>query len=110
MANPPQPAFAQRSRAELIDRLRRETFDLAVIGGGITGAGIARDAALRGISVALVEQRDFAGGTSSRSGRMVHGGLRYVEMLQFGIVAQAVAERGILTAMAPHLVTPLLLT
>src|SRR5438034_6898548 len=110
MSAQPQPAFSQRSRAELIDRLRRETFDLAVIGGGITGAGIARDAALRGLKTALVEKQDFAGGTSSRSGRMIHGGLRYIEMLQFSIVAQAVAERATLSAMAPHLVTPLLIT
>ncbi len=81
--------------------------DLLVIGGGINGAGIARDAALRGLDVALVEARDLAYGTSSRSSKLVHGGLRYLEQLEFGLVFEAVSERRILMDIAPHLVRPL---
>jgi len=87
--------------------LANNTFDLAIIGGGILGAGIARDAALRGLTVALVEKGDFASGTSSRSTKLVHGGLRYLEHLSFGLVAESCRERMILLDMAPHLVTPL---
>lgn len=83
------------------------TFDVAIVGGGIIGAGIARDAALRGLSVALVEKGDFASGTSSRSTKLVHGGLRYLEQLSFGLVAESCRERSILLDMAPHLVKPL---
>jgi glycerol-3-phosphate dehydrogenase len=80
-------------------------FDVLVIGGGVVGSGCALDAATRGLSVALVEARDWAGGTSSRSSKLVHGGLRYLEMLDFGLVGEALAERGlILTRLAPHLV------
>lgn len=93
----------KRNPAELADKL----FDLAIIGGGILGAGIARDAALRGLSVALVEKGDFASGTSSRSTKLVHGGLRYLEHLSLGLVAESCRERSILLEMAPHLVTPL---
>ena len=93
-------------RAAQIDQLKSQTFDVLVIGGGITGAGIARDATLRGLKTALVEKQDFAGGTSGNSARFIHGGLRYVEMLQLGVVYQACAERGILGDIAPHLVTP----
>ena len=99
-----------QARAADRERLRRETFDLAIIGGGITGAGIARDAALRGFRAALLERGDFASGTSSRSARLAHGGLRYVEMLQFGVVRQACAERQILDRLAPHQVTPIAFT
>jgi glycerol-3-phosphate dehydrogenase len=87
--------------------LANKTFDLAIIGGGILGAGIARDATLRGLSVALVEKGDFASGTSSRSTKLVHGGLRYLEQLSFGLVAESCRERSILLEMASHLVTPL---
>ncbi|MBC8354502.1 MAG: glycerol-3-phosphate dehydrogenase/oxidase [Planctomycetes bacterium] len=87
--------------------LANKTFDLAIVGGGILGAGIARDAALRGLSVALVEKGDFASGTSSRSTKLVHGGLRYLEHLSLGLVAESCRERGILLDMAPHLVKPL---
>ncbi len=83
------------------------TFDLLVIGGGITGSGIARDAARRGLSVAVVESRDLASGTSSRSSKLVHGGLRYLEMYEFSLVFEAVSERKILMDIAPHLVHPL---
>ncbi len=82
-------------------------FDLLVIGGGITGAGVARDAALRGLQVALVEKDDFASGTSSRSSRLVHGGIRYLEHGQLGMVRESVRERETLLRIAPHLVHPL---
>lgn len=84
-----------------------EEFDLAVIGGGINGAGIARDAASRGLKVALVEANDFASGTSSRSSKLIHGGVRYLENFEFGLVFEALAERALLFKMAPHLVHPL---
>jgi len=82
-----------------------ETVDLLVIGGGITGAGIARDAALRGLRVALVEQRDFASGTSSRSTKLIHGGLRYLRQGNFRLVREALTERSRILHLAPHLVT-----
>jgi glycerol-3-phosphate dehydrogenase len=95
----------QRSAA--LARMRKETFDVLVIGGGATGTGCALDAASRGLSVALVEARDFASGTSSRSSKLIHGGLRYLEMLDFGLVREALHERGLLaTRLAPHLVRP----
>ena len=81
--------------------------DLLVIGGGITGAGVARDAARRGLSVALIEMNDLAWGTSSRSSKLVHGGLRYLESYEFSLVFEAVSERRILMDLAPHLVNPL---
>jgi glycerol-3-phosphate dehydrogenase len=81
--------------------------DLLVIGGGITGAGIARDAALRGLRVALVEARDFGSGTSSRSSRLIHGGLRYLEQGQLHLVLESLRERAVLRRLAPHLVRPL---
>ncbi len=83
------------------------TFDLLIIGGGITGAGAARDAAHRGLRVALLDQSDLASGTSSRSSKLVHGGLRYLEQGEFSLVFEAVAERRILQEIAPHLVNPL---
>jgi glycerol-3-phosphate dehydrogenase len=84
-----------------------ERFDLAVVGGGITGVGIALDAASRGLSVMLVEARDIAVGTSSRSSKLIHGGLRYLEMLDFRLVREALSERRLLrTRLAPHLVRP----
>jgi glycerol-3-phosphate dehydrogenase len=87
--------------------LSGRTVDLLVIGGGIIGAGIARDAALRGLSVALVEQDDFASGTTSRPTRLIHGGLRYLELFDFGLVRGDMREREILLRIAPHLVFPL---
>jgi glycerol-3-phosphate dehydrogenase len=81
--------------------------DLLVIGGGITGAGVARDAALRGMRVGLVEKGDFGCGTSSRSSKIIHGGVRYLEYLQFGLVQESARERRILERVAPHLVHPL---
>ena len=82
-------------------------FDLAIVGGGITGAGVARDAASRGLKVALIEGSDFASGTSSRSSKLIHGGIRYLENLEFGLVFEALSERTRLFELAPHLVHPL---
>lgn len=93
------------TRAEMWCRLD-EPVDLLVIGGGITGCGIVRDAAMRGLRVALVEARDFGFGTSSRSSKLVHGGLRYLEQMELRLVFEAVSERRILTEIAPHLVHP----
>ena len=89
------------------DVLVRETFDLIVVGGGIIGAGIARDAALRGLKTLLLEKEDFAYGTTSRSSRLIHGGLRYLRRLEFRLVRQDMREREILLGIAPHLVHPL---
>src|SRR4029077_4690408 len=89
-------------------RLDHEQFDVVVIGGGVVGAGAALDAATRGLKVALVEARDFASGTSSRSSKMFHGGLRYLEQLELGLVREALYERELsLKTLAPHLVKPL---
>jgi glycerol-3-phosphate dehydrogenase len=87
--------------------LEGSRFDVLVIGGGITGAGVARDAAMRGLTVALVDKEDFASGTSSRSSRLVHGGIRYLEYAQIGMVRESVRERETLLRIAPHLVHPL---
>ena len=95
------------ARAETWRRLARDRFDLLVVGGGITGSGVALDAASRGLSTALVEARDIASGTSSRSSKLIHGGLRYLEQLDFGLVREALRERELmLTRLAPHLVHP----
>jgi glycerol-3-phosphate dehydrogenase len=104
-------ASLKLDREQHWSRLERETFDLAVIGAGVVGAGVAWDAALRGYRVALVEQEDFAFGTSSRSSRMIHGGLRYLEYLHLGLVREASQERGVLLRLAPGLVrrTPFLI-
>jgi glycerol-3-phosphate dehydrogenase len=95
------------SRDDAIDALAGEQFDVVVIGGGITGAGVALDAASRGYSVALVEQADFASGTSSRSSKLVHGGLRYLQKFDLGLVREALLERQLMVRLAPHLVRPL---
>jgi glycerol-3-phosphate dehydrogenase len=100
----PRP-LADRARA--FDRMSSERFDVLVVGGGITGVGVARDAALRGLSVALVERDDFASGTSSRSSRLVHGGLRYLEHGHLHLVFESSLERRRLLDLAPHLVRPL---
>lgn len=99
--------FSHRTRHENLQKLRNEKFDLVIIGGGISGAGVARDAASRGMRVALVEANDFASGTSSRSSKLIHGGIRYLENLEFGLVFEALSERRNLTEIAPHLVHPL---
>lgn len=95
------------NRSAMLQALQDSEHDLLVIGGGITGAGVAREASLRGLSTALVERRDFACGTSSRSTKLVHGGLRYLRNFDFGLVREAVSERQRLLAMAPHLVNPM---
>lgn len=98
----PQPL---RHRDATWRHLRDEVFDLLVIGGGVNGAAIARDAVLRGMSVALIERRDFASGTSSRSSKLIHGGVRYLEHGELGLVLEACRERDLLrTRLAPHLV------
>ncbi len=95
------------SRADALAALADEPFDVLVIGGGITGAGVALDAASRGYSVGLVEKGDYARGTSSRSSKLVHGGLRYLQNFDLGLVREALLERQLLAALAPHLVRPL---
>jgi glycerol-3-phosphate dehydrogenase len=95
------------ARADALNALATEHFDVVVIGGGITGAGVAFDAATRGFSVALVERADFAAGTSSRSSKLVHGGLRYLQNFDLGLVREALLERQLMVALAPHLVHPL---
>ena len=100
-------ALGPGTRAEAVARLEREQLDVLVVGGGITGVGIALDAAARGLSVGLIEARDLAAGTSSRSSKLIHGGLRYLEMLEFKLVHEALRERRLLlTRVAPHLVRP----
>lgn len=100
-------AFGVTERADSIRRLGQERFDLLVVGGGITGAGIFRDAVLRGLNVALIERDDFASGTSSRSSKLVHGGLRYLEQYDFGLVYESTQERARLMRLARHVVRPL---
>src|SRR6188472_1558596 len=94
------------SRTDALEALGGEPFDVVVIGGGITGAGVALDAASRGYSVALVEREDYASGTSSRSSKMVHGGLRYLQNFDLGLVREALLERQLMVELAPHLVYP----
>jgi glycerol-3-phosphate dehydrogenase len=94
-------------RATAVTALAAEEFDVVVVGGGITGAGVALDAATRGYSVALVERHDYASGTSSRSSKLVHGGLRYLQNFDLGLVREALIERQIMVGLAPHLVKPL---
>lgn len=100
-------SFSFIDRLKNISRLQSHEFDLVIIGGGITGAGAARDAAMRGLKVALIEARDFASGTSSRSSKLVHGGIRYLENMEFKLVFEALNERNKLFEMCPHLVHPL---
>jgi glycerol-3-phosphate dehydrogenase len=94
-------------RERHLARLPREKFDVAIVGGGITGAGIALDLAARGLSVALVDRADFAAGTSSRSSKLIHGGLRYLAQFQFGVTREALHERHVLQRLAPGLVEPM---
>jgi glycerol-3-phosphate dehydrogenase len=95
------------SRTEHLERLKEREFDLLIIGGGITGAGIARDAAMRGLSVALLEARDYCSGTSSKSSKMLHGGIRYLEQLEFALVFEASQERRLHSdLLSPHLASP----
>lgn len=99
--------FSFRTREHAFQRFRNEEFDLLIVGGGITGAAVARDASSRGLSVALVERRDFAFGTSSRSSKLVHGGLRYLQNFELSLVFEALSERAHLLKSAPRRVRPL---
>jgi len=99
-------AISSLERDATLDRLERERFDCVIVGGGITGAGIAREAALRGLSVALLEARDFASGTSSRSSKLIHGGLRYLAMGDVSLVRSTALERKVIHRLAPHLAEP----
>jgi glycerol-3-phosphate dehydrogenase len=95
------------SRAEAIRKMAETELDILVVGGGVVGAGSALDAVTRGLTTAIVEARDWASGTSSRSSKLIHGGLRYLEMLDFGLVREALTERGLLLdRIAPHLIRP----
>ena len=94
-------------RSQALAALASDEFDVVVVGGGITGAGVALDAASRGYSVALLERADYASGTSSRSSKLVHGGLRYLQNFDLGLVREALLERQLMVALAPHLVRPL---
>ena len=98
--------FSTLHREEIVNQLKSETFDVLVIGGGITGAGIALDAESRGLKTALVEMQDFAAGTSSRSTKLVHGGLRYLKQFEIKMVAEVGKERAIVYENGPHVTTP----
>ncbi len=100
--------LSPEDRVAALERLETEPFDVVVVGGGVVGTGCALDAATRGLSTALLEARDWAAGTSSRSSKLIHGGLRYLEQLEFGLVREALAERHLLlTRLCPHLVKPI---
>lgn len=101
------PPFSPETRAATLAALGAADLDLVIIGGGITGAGVARDAALRGLRVALLERADWAAGTSSRSSKLIHGGVRYLQQGDVGLVRESAAERAVLRRIAPHLATPL---
>jgi glycerol-3-phosphate dehydrogenase len=98
--------FSAKSRTRILDEMSNEKLDLLVIGGGITGAGIAWDAASRGLSVGLIEMQDFGEGTSSRSTKLIHGGLRYLKQLEINLVREVGRERALLYERAPHIVRP----
>lgn len=100
-------ALSPQGRTQALADMGQGELDVLVVGGGVVGSGAALDAATRGLSVGLVEARDWASGTSSRSSKLIHGGLRYLEMLDFRLVAEALKERGLLLRyLAPHLVRP----
>ena len=98
--------FSYYNREKITTDLKKTEFDLLIIGGGITGAGIALDAASRGMKVALIEKNDFASGTSSKSTKLIHGGLRYLKQFDFWLVKEVGTERAIVHKLAPHLVVP----
>jgi glycerol-3-phosphate dehydrogenase len=100
------PSLTPTTRDERLDLLEADRFDLIIVGGGITGAGVARDAAARGLTVALLEADDFAAGTSSRSSKLIHGGLRYLASGEIDLVRKTARERTAVHAMAPHLAEP----
>src|SRR5947208_10882036 len=94
-------------RAKQIESLLSTPLDLLIVGGGIVGSGIARDAAMRGLRVGLIEQHDFAFGTSSRSSRLLHGGLRYLAQGRLGLVHESSVEKAVIARIAPHLAEPM---
>ena len=98
--------FSAQTRKENINKLSSDQVDLLIIGGGITGAGLALHAAARGIKVGLIEMQDFAGGTSSRSTKLVHGGLRYLKQFDVELVSDVAKERAVIGKNAPHIVQP----
>ncbi|SFW21530.1 glycerol-3-phosphate dehydrogenase/oxidase [Cellulophaga fucicola] len=98
--------FSVLDRPEQLKKIASTKFDLIIIGGGVTGAGIALDASSRGLSVCLVEKKDFASGTSNKSTKLIHGGLRYLKQLEIGLVRESGSERAIVHKLAPHLVVP----
>jgi glycerol-3-phosphate dehydrogenase len=100
-------SFSFLDRKNIIKKMSSTEYDVVIIGGGITGAGVARDAASRGMKVALIEASDFASGTSSRSSKLIHGGIRYLENMEFHLVFEALSERATLFKIAPHMVHPL---
>lgn len=99
-------SFSAKNRRDIIEQMSNSSFDVLIIGGGITGAGIALDATTRGLKVALIEMQDFASGTSGRSTKLIHGGLRYLKQLEFKLVAEVGKEREIIHRIAPHLTKP----
>ena len=107
MATPEPGSLSLDQRTAALRDMSERPLDILVIGGGVTGVGCALDAATRGLRVGLVEQRDLASGTSSRSSKLMHGGLRYLEQMDFALVHEALQERGLhTTSIAPHLVRP----
>lgn len=98
--------FSTLNRHAIIEKLKTTEFDLVIIGGGITGAGIALEASSRGLNTCLIEKNDFASGTSSKSTKLIHGGLRYLKQFEIGLVHESGSERAILHSLAPHLVIP----
>jgi len=99
-------SFSVLHRAAQIKTLSSQKFDLVIIGGGVTGAGIALDAASRGMKTCLIEKNDFASGTSNKSTKLIHGGLRYLKQFEIGLVRESGKERAIVHKLAPHLVIP----
>src|ERR1700693_1375999 len=98
--------FSSHARTQVLDRMCSNLLDVLIIGGGVTGAGILLDATVRGMNAALVEMQDFAAGTSSRSTKLVHGGLRYLKQFEVGLVAEVGKERAIVYENGPHVTKP----
>ena len=98
--------FSILDREEQLQKTKTTRFDLIIIGGGVTGAGIALDASSRGLNVCLIEKNDFASGTSNKSTKLIHGGLRYLKQFEIGLVRESGSERAIVHKLAPHLVVP----
>jgi glycerol-3-phosphate dehydrogenase len=107
MSTPSNNEFSAKTRLANLQRFKQDLFDILIVGGGITGAGIARDASMRGYQVALIDKGDFASGASSKSSKLVHGGVRYLELFEFSLVFEASRERRTLWNIAPHLAQPL---